>query len=49
MEQSTKDNTNNKDMQLDDILERINSIFGQYYQKRVTHKECLTVTTQLCL
>ena len=30
MEQNTKDNANNKDMQLDDILERINGIFGQY-------------------
>lgn len=42
MEQNTKDNTNNKDIQLDDIFERINGIFGQYNQKRVTHKECLT-------
>lgn len=42
MEQNTKDNTNNKDMQLDDIFERINGIFGQYNPKRVTHKECLT-------
>jgi len=42
MEQNTKDNTNNKDIQLDDIFERINGIFGQYDQKRVTHKECLT-------
>lgn len=42
MEQNTKDNTNNKDIQLDDILERINGIFGQYNSKRVTHKECLT-------
>ena len=42
MEQNTKDNTNNKDIQLDDILERINGIFGQYDSKKVTHKECLT-------
>lgn len=42
MEQNTKDNTNNKDMQLDDIFESINGIFGQYNPKRVTHKECLT-------
>ena len=42
MEQNTKDNTNNKDIQLDDIFERINGIFGQYNSKRVTHKECLT-------
>lgn len=42
MEQNTKGSTNNKDIQLDDILERINGIFGQYNSKRVTHKECLT-------
>ncbi|MCF2738381.1 hypothetical protein [Bacteroides caecigallinarum] len=42
MEQNTKTNMNNEDIQLDDIFERINGIFGQYNQKRVTHKECLT-------
>ena len=47
MEQNTKDNTNNEDIQLDNILERINGIFGQYNQKRVTHKECLTYVNLL--
>ena len=42
MEQNTKTNMNNEDIQLDDIFERINSIFGQYNPKKVTHKECLT-------
>lgn len=42
MEQNSKDNMNNENIQLDDILERANGIFGQYNQKRVTHKECLT-------
>ena len=33
---------NNEDIQLNNILERINGIFGEYNPKRVTHKECLT-------
>lgn len=35
MEQNTKDNMNNKDIQLDDIFERINGIFGQYNSKEL--------------